>query len=403
MMAYGFLPSPWRTAVRGVDPRSPARPRGGPGRRRGGAALALVALLVLSGCNGLAFGRNVAGQLGDGSTTARTEPVANAGATELGSVDAGEDHTCGIARDAGTLHCWGEADRNRLGLGIPFTDRTEPVQIGSDTDWRSVSAGGQHTCAIKVEGSLWCWGDNRSRQSSPDDPISITHPVRVDSRTDWATVSAGDVHTCAVRTSGNLFCWGHNEDGRLGTGDVERGGIRAIAGAATWRSVSASSHTCAVNDNRGSLFCWGANGSGQLGVGDTDFRRTPTRVGADVGWVEVGTGTSHSCARQLNSHAFCWGSNGVGQVGDGSGLRRLEPVRVDPAGLGDFLGLSVGGQHTCAIRDARQLWCWGSGVDGQLGNGSTAHRPTPTPVTSEEGRSVAQVSAGGHHTQVLTR
>jgi alpha-tubulin suppressor-like RCC1 family protein len=383
------------------DPGGP-RQQSGPRRRRGAGVLGVLAVVVvLTGCNALAFGRNIDGRLGDGTTENRIEPVATSGSTTFRSIDAGEAHTCGIAREAGTMHCWGEADRNRLGLGAPFDDRTVPAQVGSDTDWVAVSAGGEHTCAVKANGTLWCWGDNRHRQSAPDTEISLTHAVRVDDRTDWTAVSAGTDHTCALRSSGNLFCWGRNDGGKLGAGDSKRGGIRAVAGAATWRSVDVSVHTCAIATPRARLFCWGANGSGQLGVGDTTFRATPTRVGTDENWSSVGTGDSHTCARKSSSSVWCWGANGTGQVGDGSGVLQLRPVEL--AGPDDWLSLAVGGSHSCGIRSGIGVWCWGAGTDGQLGNGSTAHRTTPAPIAGADTLEVAQVTAGGNHTQLITR
>ena len=72
---------------------------------------------------------------------------------------AGGDHTCGIRLD-GTLWCWGDDLRGELGDDSFVVSRISPTQVGTDSDWVVVSAGYSHTCALKSDSSLWCWGEN---------------------------------------------------------------------------------------------------------------------------------------------------------------------------------------------------------------------------------------------------
>jgi alpha-tubulin suppressor-like RCC1 family protein len=146
-----------------------------------------------------------------------------------------------------------------------------------------VTTGLYHSCAVKTDGTLWCWGGNLSGQLGSDSiavlPTAQTSdPVQVTGTT-WKSVSAGQSHTCAVTVDGTLWCWGDNSEGQLGDGteDSESTPV-AVGSGQTWTMVAAGiSHTCALATG-GSLWCWGDNSAGQLGIGSNDPRQVPTRV-----------------------------------------------------------------------------------------------------------------------------
>jgi hypothetical protein len=108
---------------------------------------------------------------------------------------------------------------SQLGLG-DTTQRISPVQVGVDTTWQSVSAGGTHTLAIKTDGTLWAWGINNNGQLGLGDTNQRTSPVQVGVDTTWQSVSAGSGHTLAIKTDGTLWAWGYNNYGQLGTATV---------------------------------------------------------------------------------------------------------------------------------------------------------------------------------------
>ena len=93
-----------------------------------------------------------------------------------------------------------------------------PVRIGTDNDWLSVSAGGNHTVGIRTDGSLWAWGSNSSGQLGDGTTTSRNTPARIGTDNDWSSVSAGSSHTVAIRNDGSLWAWGWNSSGRLGDG-----------------------------------------------------------------------------------------------------------------------------------------------------------------------------------------
>jgi alpha-tubulin suppressor-like RCC1 family protein len=236
-----------------------------------------------------------------------------------------------------------------------------------------------------------------------------------------AAIAAGNWHTCALTATGGVKCWGYNEYGQLGDGsttdrttpvDVSglTSGVAAIA-AGNW-------HTCALTAT-GGVKCWGLNGSGQLGDGGggvpcnegySACRLTPTPVsGLGSGVTALAAGAWHTCALTTAGGVLCWGSNWYGQLGDGTTEDRLTPTPVSGLTSG-VAALAAGAGHTCARTTAGALLCWGWNGRGQLGDGGggvpcnegySACRLTPTPV-SGLGSGVTALAAGNSHTCALT-
>jgi hypothetical protein len=185
-------------------------------------------------------------------------------------VGAGWGHTCAIKQD-GSLWCWGRNDYGQLGDGTN-TDKTTPVQITSEVS--SVALGGDHTCAVKTDGSLWCWGNNDFGQLGDGTNTSRTTPVQITSGV--SSVALGLHHTCAVKTDGSLWCWGVNWYGQLGDGTNtdKTTPVQITSGVSS--VALGRGHTCAVKTD-GSLWCWGVNASGQLGDGG-GWKNTPVYI-----------------------------------------------------------------------------------------------------------------------------
>ncbi len=325
------------------------------------------------------------------------------GAIAWASVSAGGDHTCGIAT-TGELYCWGQDTFGQLGDGGANTDQPAPAQVGGASNWSRVSAGTSHTCAVKTNGRLYCWGRDHTEQLG--DGVGTTDqpaPVRVGTAANWEAVDAGGGHTCGRRTTGRLFCWGSDTRGRLGDDPVELQRwepVQVAGGATDWASFDAGdSHSCAIKTT-GQLFCWGYDGSLKLGDGDTETDQlTPVRAGANrARWTSVAVGDFHTCAVKTNGRLYCWGSDAYSQRGDGAGDSGFDgdPVRVGTAT--DWRAVSAGRAHTCARNAARQLFCWGIDATGQVGNDAgTSDQPTPVEVGGAA-TDWADISAGRLHT-----
>ncbi len=300
-----------------------------------------------------AWGDNSSGQLGDGTTEFRPEPVRIGLENDWVSVSGGRTHTLALKRD-GTLWGWGGNNQRQLGDGSS-QPRLEPAQIGEDRDWIGMDAGGDRSIAIKVDGSLWQWGGGTSRFTP--------RPRRVTSENDWSAIAAGWLQSLAVKTDGGLWAWG-----------VENGESRVFpkrlvgAGAGRLQSVVAGySHLVALGED-GSLWAQGENGGGQLGDGTFEYRTNLVRVGSDVDWRAVAAGNSHTVAVKADGSLWAWGWNGDGQLGDGTTESHSTRRRIGSAN--DWKAVSTGSRHTMAIKTDGSLWAWGWNEYGQLGLGS---------------------------------
>ena len=225
------------------------------------------------------WGDNTDGTLGTGDTNPSSVPVQVTG-QGWSQVSTNYLHTCAVKTD-GTLWCWGLNANLEAGTTSNFP--WSPAQI-SGTTWKQVTTGLYHTCAIKTDGALWCWGGNISGQLGSDSisvlPTSQTSdPVQVTGTT-WQSVSAGESHTCAIMLDGTLWCWGSNTSGQLGDNTLDSKSTPVAVGTfgQTWAMVAAGvTHTCALATG-GALWCWGDNSAGQLGIGSKQPSEIPTLV-----------------------------------------------------------------------------------------------------------------------------
>ena len=342
-----------------------------------------------------AWGANRHGQLGLGDNNNRNAPTQVGTDTDWKSVNSFGSHTVALKSD-GSLWVWGWNHRGQLGLG-DNVDRNVPVQIGTDTDWKSVpSVGLFHTVAIKNDGSMWAWGENNDGELGLGDNRNRSTPTRIGTDTDWKSVSTGSAHTVAIKDDGSMWAWGWNYYGSLGLGDNrDRNAPTRIGTDTDWKSVSAGVvHTVAIKNN-GSMWAWGDNSSGQLGLGNRlrlgirRNRNVPTRVGRDTNWKSVSTGR-HTVAIKNDGSLWAWGNNSFGQLG----LRDSVPRRVvqdltwglwgdnryAPERVGadaDWASVSVGGNHTVALKTDGSVWAWGNNDSGQLGLRDNINRSLP--------------------------
>jgi alpha-tubulin suppressor-like RCC1 family protein len=292
-------------------------------------------------------------------------------------IEAGGGRTCALKVD-GTMWCWGRNSAGQLGLGHtdgPVPEPTQATVLAAEI--REITTGGGHTCAIKTDSTAWCWGFNDSGQVGDGTLIDRTTPIQVTALgNDAVQLSAGDRATCGVRADGTLWCWGYGP--LVGVGlpahqsGIEPTQVTALGTDVVQTSVAGQSHACALRAN-GSLWCWGRNVHGQVGDGTTEERLEPvevTAVGRDVR--EVRTRGSGTCVVKNDGTVWCWGRNLYGQVGDGtdgpSNTPKLIPVQIPGLVVGDR-GLSVSVLHGCAVDTDGALWCWGKNEHGLIGDG----------------------------------
>lgn len=317
-------------------------------------------------------------------------------------VSAGAQHTC-AALSSGALLCWGRNLYGQLGDGTP-SDRHVPasVPIGGVARTVSASALGDLTCAILQSGTLQCWGLNYGDIGDGTYTIQRSPANVVGLDAGGASVSPGFAHTCATLTTGAAFCWGHNYNGELGDGTLTMTNrptpVSALDKGASLISAGGS-HSCALLQS-GIVTCWGSNDLGELGDGTTMQRSTPVPVLGVLGVIAVGAGSRFSCGLTKTGSVQCWGKNDQGQLGDGTTVGRTTAAVVQ--GLGGVASrLSVGRAHSCVVLTTGTVRCWGDNGSGQLGDGTTQQRSVPTDVVLMSSTAVS-VSAGGDHTCVVT-
>lgn len=309
---------------------------------------------------------------------------------DVSSVAAGNDHTCLISGQQ--LFCTGSNAAGQLGLNDMST-RNTPARLRWAEQWFAIAAGARHTCGLRGSdgrGTLHCWGNNDNGQLGYVTNNGQQRPrnYRVGDQSDWTQIKCGGDNCCALRESGALYCWGANADGSAGqsaNGNVATPTRVAPDSTFTPFFGVGGAHACAIRSDK-ALLCWGKNGSGQLGMGASrDPQRTPMEVPGAHDWLRVAAGLEHTCGIRGDHELSCWGSNSMAQIGS-------EPLAPDgePITLTDMPGpvafekhwvrIAAGGNHTCALRDSRDAYCWGAGNLGQLGSGTIKSQPVPTKV-----------------------
>ena len=333
-------------------------------------------------------------------TEARTpslSPSAAVGLVDAEAVSSGAWHSCALRTDK-TVVCWGSNVYGRLGDGTEV-DRLVATPVVGLTNVVEVTGGGWHTCARTASGSVWCWGYNGGGRLGDNTMVNRSTPVAVYNLTDAVSVSAGSWHTCALRAGGTVACWGINSNGQLAYPDLTAAFLAplGVSGLTGVTAISSGDfHVCALRSDQ-TVWCWGQNTAGQLGDGTTTDKATPTPVAGLSGVVAISAGGKFTCALRSNQSVWCWGNNGSGQLGDGTTVQRLAPTAT--AGLPSVTQLSAGGNHVCARGVDGSVWCWGYNYYGEIGNGSTSSTAIPRQVPGLTGATA--VSAGLYHSCAL--
>ena len=302
----------------------------------------------------LCWGDNPKGQLGDGTTDGKQVPVKTLGLVGVTSVVAGQQFTC-ARQDDNSVWCWGDNSARQLGQGTDSGDKNAPVRVlgpggvGFLTGIGDIAAGRDWACGIKTgdgSGSVWCWGKNDKGQLGNGAPTGqVATPVQVTGLTNVVHLDAGDTHTCAVRSDGTVWCWGKNDKGQLGDNSTDDsavpvqvrgpGGVGFFAGAGSAGCYVAFS--CAAKTD-GSVWCWGEDIKGQLGDGPPlADSLTPVQVAGAAGPpttlasgknMSEGSGVDvHACVGRTDGTVFCWGKGGNGELGDGNRTDSDIPVQ----------------------------------------------------------------------------
>lgn len=350
-------------------------------------------------------------------------------------VSAAPNHTC-ARLGSGSVWCWGRNETGQLGVG-DFSDSPVPRAVVDLEDAVDISAGGSPfggwtgtTCAARESSEVWCWGRNDRGQVGDGTTDIRNRPTRVAGLSGAISVDTGGAYACAgLSPAPRMLCWGERPGTAGMTIDLPPAAIPGWpSSAAPATQIEASlTHACLVSD--GVVYCWGENTQGQLGDGTTDSRAfaSPVLGLDDVVQIAVNPGTT--CARQSTGQVWCWGKEdflGLGRTTTSAepnpqrlpmvtaatglfggshafatcvtdtagaiacwgvdliefarlGMPVMAPEPVTIAGTSDVTSVSVASHHACALT-TDGISCWGGNASGQLGDGTTDTRLSPTHV-----------------------
>lgn len=351
------------------------------------------------------WGHNYYGQLGNGRYRYDADssvPVKVSSLDDATAVAAGEKHSCALRGD-GTVLCWGDNESQQLGKNYTRSFSRLPVQVEGIADVKDISAGSFHTCALHRDGAVSCWGS--------DERIGLeTEESRIPDIEQGASVKSGDRHTCVLHEDGTVTCWGNNSFGQLGTIFYEDSAMPVtVTGITDALQITAGDqHTCALHKEK-TVSCWGSHGSASfletlLEVSFVDFflPSTPRQIDDITGAASVASGGDHSCALHEDGKITCWGPDNFDPFGYPIGLQLAAIRRIQD--ITDATAITAGKRHSCALHEGGTISCWGSNDFGILGNEDAADEYTEylfMPVKVENINDATAITAGSRHTCAL--
>ncbi|MFO7564240.1 MAG: hypothetical protein R6X02_16455 [Enhygromyxa sp.] len=252
-----------------------------------------------------------------GSSGNKNSPTAIATLAGVTDFTAASGHACGVWPDK-SAKCWGSNAFGVAGVGSDERSIKEPSAVKDLSEVVSVGTGQNHSCALKSDGTVWCWGYASSGQLGNGQRDQSTVPVQVSELSDATQLAVATNASCALKKDASVVCWGQ------GFGNTPS----AVEGATDITSIDAQGFMCGIKADK-SAVCWGKNDYGRLGdgtLGDRPKKAAPVKGLAGVAQISVGV--HHACALLEDGDVKCWGKNGHGQLGDGSLEDRHEPVSV---------------------------------------------------------------------------
>jgi len=278
------------------------------------------------------------------------------------------DHTCGIRSDL-TLWCWGRNDFGQLGGGVALEVDT-PAQVGT-SHYIYVAVSDGYTCAINTGNGLTCWGENSYGQlgTGKTDPVNgpsdLTHG--------WSSVATGPTSVCAIDTNDKVWCWGAAIAGALGNGDASPTIYPPVQVASTSSMHSLTvgiRYACAL-DSDGAPWCWGDNFNLVQLDNSVGMTVSPTMLPTSERFTRLHAAEWTVCGLRMDGALRCWGDNSFGQLGNGNTSNVTAPAAVGNDAITDWTDFAVGTHHGCALRSTGEAYCWGSNRHSQLATAQT--------------------------------
>lgn len=364
------------------------------------------------------WGDNGNAQIGLGVGPDYLMPAVVDAGREHTRVGLGQDHSC-VLDITGVIRCWGD-DANgalgrtpekcgdalvdiadgeqcdagdtangdtcdslcQIGAGPPPPSPT-PTALDGTRRYRELFTDRWTSCAIALDGTLWCWGRNGARQLGVGDNRDRGRPEQVKivapqtgADDQWKKVAVGSDHTCALRTDDSLWCWGADAYGQIpiGSSPYVRERPNLVTDGSKWLDIdSGNDYSCGIQTDH-TLWCWGLNDMYQLGLGNMMNRDVPTQIPGN--YIDVGVGPSSACALNDGGGAFCWGGNLFGETGGTPGT----PTQIPTPLGGTWIDIEGGAGFTCLMSATQDVYCLGLGTQGRLGDGTGNSTTSPVKV-----------------------
>ncbi|ACO65801.1 predicted protein [Micromonas commoda] len=372
---------------------------------------------VLADASLWCWGWNIYGQLGDETYDDSHTPTAvkTLGPGTTSSVACGSDFTCAILKGVGSVKCWGTTRTSTGTSTVPTSTVPIALDIGSGRTALNITTGHSHACVLLDDRSVKCWGDNTEGQVGNGGPNVISTPTAIDvgGAGVVSNITAGGFSTCAIRVGGTVMCWGDNDSGQLGIDAIDQQEHTdkadrivptesAASDLVTQISMGSAGTACAVLKN-GKADCWGAyisegpygtnwnqQGSGVRRRLLQNFALVEIQYSEHGKAVSVSVGSGHACVVLEDESIWCWGRDDAGQVGDGPGSQTGNGYhpRMVTCGTNKYAGST-----SCTSCPSGKVNPAGDAVYGSYaGTCKLPPSPAPVPQSERECGSVAPTS-----------
>jgi alpha-tubulin suppressor-like RCC1 family protein len=303
----------------------------------------------------------------------------------------------------GTVYAWGIGDDGQLGDGTTADSFTSPVQVqfpsGVSIAKLPTDAMPYNTAmAIDTQGRVWGWGFNSDGQLCLGNTTEHLTPVLLPLSGVTTLAGAGD--HALYDSKGTVFACGSNGSGDLGDGSSTPSTTPVQVSNLPVGQVSdlvASWEDSGALLSDGTYLDWGYNAGGQLGQGSAGASSSvPVTVSLPSGVSQVALGGSNQSNGQTlvmlsDGSLLAWGDDQAGQLGDRGSGNHPTPVPVFPPKGVIYKHLAAGGGTSYAITSTGDVYAWGAGFAGMIGNGQSVK--VATPVMVESGASLISATA----------
>lgn len=289
-------------------------------------------------------------------------------------------HHVSVLKETGIPWAFGENIYGQLGTN-DAVNHSSPVLVVGDHSFVEIDGNGRYNLAVKANGEIWGWGDNYAGQLGDSSRISTSSPVKVVGNHSFVRLAASQSNSIGLKANGEMWTWGLNWYGGLGDNTkTSRSSPVLAVGDHSFISVVVGSSTSYGLKADGEMWACGGNTNyGQLGIGEWSTRSSLVKVVGNHNFISLDAGTNTCFGLKASGEAWGWGNDTMGQLGHNTAFTSYcSPVNV--VGGHVFNEVSCGHNHTMATKANGEMWCWGEGGSGELGEDWGGHRSSPVKV-----------------------